>query len=98
MNAQTLERTLNIPQNRRLTFQVPAEVPVGPADILFIFRPVTTSKQSSTITASSQGAKPAEALTERDLRDIEIINANAEKLNAEAADVLSYQAISWDEP
>lgn len=28
-------------------------------------------------------------------RDIEIINANAEKLNKEAMDVLEYQEVNW---
>ena len=28
-------------------------------------------------------------------REIEIINANAEKLNAEASDVLEYQQVNW---
>ena len=32
---------------------------------------------------------------ERDKRELEIINANAEKLNEEALDVLEYQQVNW---
>jgi hypothetical protein len=35
---------------------------------------------------------------ERDLRDIEIINRNAERLNREALDVLEYQDLLMEEP
>ena len=34
---------------------------------------------------------------ERDLRDIEIINRNADELNREALDVLEYQALPLDD-
>jgi metal-responsive CopG/Arc/MetJ family transcriptional regulator len=32
---------------------------------------------------------------ERDQRELEIINANADKLNEEALDVLEYQQVNW---
>ena len=32
---------------------------------------------------------------ERDKRELEIINANADKLNEEALDVLEYQQVNW---
>ena len=35
------------------------------------------------------------ARTERDRRELEIINANADKLNEEALDVLEYQQVNW---
>jgi metal-responsive CopG/Arc/MetJ family transcriptional regulator len=40
----------------------------------------------------------ARARAERDKRDLEIINRNAEKLNREALDVLEYQAPLGDFP
>ncbi len=36
-----------------------------------------------------------ESPTELNRRDIEIINANADKLNEEALDVLEYQQVNW---
>jgi metal-responsive CopG/Arc/MetJ family transcriptional regulator len=35
------------------------------------------------------------ARAERDKRELEIINTNAEKLNEEALDVLEYQQVNW---
>lgn len=35
------------------------------------------------------------ARVERDQRELEIINANADKLNEEALDVLEYQQVNW---
>ena len=35
------------------------------------------------------------ARAERDQRELEIINANADKLNEEALDVLEYQQVNW---
>lgn len=35
------------------------------------------------------------ARTERDKRELELINANADKLNEEALDVLEYQQVNW---
>jgi metal-responsive CopG/Arc/MetJ family transcriptional regulator len=35
------------------------------------------------------------AKAERDQRELEIINLNAEKLNEEALDVLEYQQVNW---
>lgn len=35
------------------------------------------------------------ARAERDKRELEIINANAEKLNEEALNVLEYQQVNW---
>ena len=35
------------------------------------------------------------ARAERDRRELEIINANADKLNEEALDVLEYQQVNW---
>ena len=35
------------------------------------------------------------ARTERDKRELELINLNADKLNEEALDVLEYQQVNW---
>ncbi len=35
------------------------------------------------------------ARAERDRRELELINANADKLNEEALDVLEYQQVNW---
>jgi hypothetical protein len=41
-----MERTIEIPQSRQLTLQVPDEVPVGPANIFLVFQPVTKTVQN----------------------------------------------------
>jgi len=72
-------QTVEIPASRRLTIDVPPEVPTGRAEIRFF--PVSASK---------------EQIQRSEARDIEIINKNAERLNAEAMDVLSYQNMYLD--
>ena len=67
-------QTVEIPANRRLTIDVPSEVPTGRTVIYFF--PVSPDK---------------ELIQRSEARDIEIINKNAERLNSEAMDVLSYQ-------
>jgi hypothetical protein len=66
----TITQTVDIPASRRLTIDVPREVPEGRAILTFT---------------------PAPAVKSSEARDIEIINKNAERLNREAMDVLSYQ-------
>jgi hypothetical protein len=71
-----IEQTVTIPADRRLTIDVPREIPAGRT--ILAFTPVPAA-----IDASEQFAA----------RDIEIINRNAERLNQEALDVLSFQSI-----
>lgn len=44
-----------------------------------------------TLKGSANGAKKKLSKAEREARDIEIINRNADRLNAEALDALEYQ-------
>jgi metal-responsive CopG/Arc/MetJ family transcriptional regulator len=48
--------------------------------------------RSETIERLLQDAFTRRARRERDLRDLEVINENFERLNEEAEDVLAYQA------
>jgi len=55
-------------------------------------RPVTLSVQKPNIFSSISNIFSSKKLRElRDLRDMEIINANAERLNAEAKENLEFQ-------
>jgi hypothetical protein len=72
-----ITQTVNIPSNRRITIDVPCEVPVGKAILTFTPAPVAG----------------AETLQNSDARDKELINRNAERLNREALDVLSFQGL-----
>ena len=75
----TITQTIEIPVSRRLTIDVPRDVPTGKA--IIAFTPVPTEK---TNTAAGNSEK-------YDTRDLELINLNSEQLNREALDVLSYQ-------
>jgi len=68
----SVTQTVEIPANRRLTIDVPREVPVGRTIIAFT-------------------PAPAVKKTMSEAEEIELINRNAEYLNKEAMDVLSYQ-------
>ncbi len=54
-----------------------------------------TRKRSKVIEKVLRDFVANEKRRELNLRDIEIINANAEKLNEEALDTLEYQQINW---
>jgi hypothetical protein len=70
----TVTQTVEIPASRRLTINVPREIPVGKA--VLAFTPASAGRE-----------KMSEA------QELELINRNAERLNREAADVLSFQSI-----
>ena len=72
-----ITQTVDIPASRRLTIDVPREIPVGRTILTFTPAP----DQKSDVSAKSEA------------RDIEIINRNAERLNREALDVLSFQSL-----
>ena len=77
----TIEQIVEIPDNRRLTIEVPREVPTG--TVILTFTPAKTT---------------AKAYEKSEARDIELINRNAERLNREALDVLSFQNLEiWKE-
>lgn len=54
-----------------------------------------TEKISDVIESALRDYVAKETHKELNRRDIEIINANAEKLNEEALDTLEYQQVSW---
>ena len=70
----TVTQTVDIPASRRLTIEVPREIPAGRT--IIAFTPVPAKKDDT---------------TGYNARDLELINLNAEQLNEEALDVLSYQ-------
>ena len=73
-----VEQTVEIPVNHRLVLNVPLEIPAGRARLTF-------SPEESL-------RRPDPAMTEKsEIRDIECINRNAERLNREALDVLAFQ-------
>ena len=73
-----ITQTVNIPASRRLTIDVPPEVPTGP--VILAFTPATGQRTDIPPAMSAE-------------QEIELINRNADRLNAEALDVLLYQDI-----
>ena len=71
----TITQTVEIPESRWLSIQVPREVPAGTVILTF-----TPAKAAITTNIERSEA-----------RDIEIFRKYADELNAEALDVLSYQ-------
>ena len=74
----SVTQTVDIPDDHRLVIDVPREVPAGRT--ILTFTPAS-GRRSDVIPLMS-----AE-------KEIELINRNADRLNAEALDVLSYQDI-----
>ena len=70
----TITQTVDIPANRRITLEVPPQIPMG--SVILTFTPASILKK-----------RMSEA------EEMELINRNADRLNAEAIDVLSYQDI-----
>ena len=52
-------------------------------------------KRSAVIESALHDFLQSKERAERDQRELEKINANAEKLNEEALDVLEYQQVNW---
>ena len=52
-------------------------------------------KRSAVIESALQDFLQSKERSERDQRELENINANADKLNEEALDVLEYQQVNW---
>ena len=75
--AMTITQTVEITADRRITLEVPSEVPLGRAIIAFI--PATQE-------ANAADSSPKKKMTEAE--EIEYINRNAEYLNKEAMDVI----------
>ena len=53
------------------------------------------NKRSEIVETALRDFLQKKACAERDQRELEIINANADKLNEEALDVLEYQQVNW---
>ena len=78
----TITQTVEVPASRRITIEVPREIPPGATIITF-----TPATLEATAASSSIKRKMTEA------EELELINRNAESLNKEAMDALSYQDI-----
>ncbi len=52
-------------------------------------------KRSAIVESALRDFVQKKTRAERDRRELEIINANADKLNEEALDVLEYQQVNW---
>ena len=74
----SVTQTVDIPASRRLTIDVPPEIPTGRTVLTFI--PAAEQRSGITPVLSAE-------------QEIELINRNADRLNAEALDVLLYQDI-----
>jgi len=72
----SITQTVDIPDTRRITIDVPSEVPTG--RVVLTFTPLPTN---------------AGAMEASRTRELELINRNAERLNSEALDVLSFQSL-----
>ena len=52
-------------------------------------------RRSAIVEAALRDFVQKETRAERDKRELEVINANADKLKEEALDVLEYQQVNW---
>lgn len=67
-----------------------------PKDLLEQARNLAQGGQLSNLIEEALRALVKKAMrAERDKRELEVINRNADALNAEALDVLEYQQINW---
>ena len=75
----TITQTVDVPKSRRLVIDVPREIPEG--KVILTFNPASDRRSGGIPIMSEE-------------QEIELINRNADRLNAEALDVLSYQDIA----
>ncbi|MDR1447263.1 MAG: hypothetical protein LBI90_10260 [Treponema sp.] len=80
----TIEQTVEIPANHRLTIEVPREVPAGP--VVLAFTPAGEARTDGSRDTPEYLRRKA-----REAEDIELFKLYAEELNREAEDVLKYQ-------
>jgi len=80
----TIEQTIEVPENRRITLDVPPQIPVGRT--IVAFTPVPKAAPSKSLTANKVTLTAKE-----EARDKELYSLHAEELNREAEDVLLYQ-------
>ena len=79
----SITQTVDIPASHRLTIDVPCEVPAGRT--ILTFTPATDQRSDA----------PAKASKMTEAEEMELINRNAEWLNREMLDVLSYQSFDY---
>ena len=79
----TITQTIKIPADRRLTIDIPREIPTE--SVVLTFTPSLSSVSSV--------KKPR--MTEAEEK--ELFRLHADELNREALDVLSYQVPLWDD-
>ena len=79
----TITQTVEIPADRRITLEVPREVPEGP--VVLTFTPVRPEPA------------PAKKPRMSEAEEIEWLNRNIEWLNNEAMINLSYQVPLWED-
>ena len=84
----TITQTVTVPESRRLIIDVPPEVPTGTVVLAF-----TPDLEQRPIDQRAPDQRPDSAPVMSAEQELELINRNADRLNAEALDVLSYQDI-----
>jgi hypothetical protein len=93
----TIEQIVEIPTNRRITLEVPQEIPAG--RVTLTFTPVLTSFPAgrTAVPSEARGIERDAVYLKRKAReaqDRELFELHADELNAEALDVLSYQSLN----
>ena len=83
----TIEQTIEVPASRRITLDVPSQIPVG--RVIVAFTPVPKAVPSKSLSGSK-----VTLTAEEEAQDKELYAIHAEELNREAEDVLLYQAES----
>jgi hypothetical protein len=91
----TIQQTVDIPASRRLTIDVPPEVPVGRITLIFMSAGAEKAVDGLPLNAADIRRRyfsmSQEERSAVNARDMELINRHAEELNREAADLLQYQ-------
>jgi hypothetical protein len=85
----SVTQTVEIPASHRLVIDVPGEVPAGKA--ILTFTPAVAKKPADLWSEALRSEDQKPKMTEAE--EMEYISRNAERLNREALDVLSYQFI-----
>jgi hypothetical protein len=76
----TITQTIEIPADRRITLEVPPQIPIGRASVEYKIIPFDTKKSKRKMTPEEEK---------------KWFEENSEWLNKEAMDVLEYQADIW---
>jgi hypothetical protein len=91
----TIQQTVDIPASRRLTIDIPPEVPVGRITLIFMPEGAEQAVDGLPRNAADMRRRYFSMSKEEraavNARDRELINRHAGELNREAADLLQYQ-------